>query len=204
MKTNKYQWMKDLHLMTFVFVWLGILYLLILVFLWRIPICISSVFVIIIIFFAPQPFYSWERRKEKSDHIEFIMMMVILSCSSQWLTEAAFGRTLCICVFWPCICILALLMLCSCFVKPYFFTNKSCISWWIIIDHSMQHWLHWVHNCKSIIIWKEVFKCRIKRTGISPQPTAEIILNIMLKNTIPDGGVAPRHLLSLDWVTRKD
>ena len=117
MKTMKYQWMKDLHLMKFVFVWLGILYLLILVF------------------------------------------------SSQWLTEAAFVRTLCICVFWPCICILALLMLCSCFVKPYFFTNKSCISWWIIIDHSMQHWLHWVHNYKSIIIWKEVFKCRIKRTG---------------------------------------
>ena len=52
-------------------------------------------------------------RKEKSDHLEFILMMVILSCSSRWLTEAAFGRTLCICVFWPCICILALLLLCE-------------------------------------------------------------------------------------------
>ena len=101
--------------LTFVFVCLGILYLLIFVFLCRIHICILSVFVIIIIiFFALQPSYSWERRKEKSDHLEFIMMMVILSCSSQWLTEAAFVRTLCICVFWPCICILALLMLCSC------------------------------------------------------------------------------------------
>ena len=60
--------MKDLHLMTFVFVCLGILYLLIFVFLCRIPICILSVFVIIIIFFfALQPYYSWEQRKEKSD-----------------------------------------------------------------------------------------------------------------------------------------
>ena len=68
MKTTKYQWMKDLHWMTFVFLWLGILYLLIFEFLWRIPICISSVFVIINIFFAPQPCYLWERRKEKSDY----------------------------------------------------------------------------------------------------------------------------------------
>ena len=92
MKTNKYQWMKDLHLMTFVFVCLGILYLLIFVFLCRIPICILSVFVIIIIiFFALQPCYSWERRKEKSDHLEFIMMMVIFSCSSRgWLKFLAF------------------------------------------------------------------------------------------------------------------
>ena len=92
-------------------------------------------FVIIIIFFPPRPCYSWERRKEKSD--QFIMMMVILSCSSQWLTEAAFGRTLCICVFWPCIFILALFF---CSVKPYSFTKKFCIPWWIIIiDPSMQH-----------------------------------------------------------------
>ena len=64
--------------------------------------------------------------------------MAILSCSSQWLTEAAFGRTLCICVFWPCICILALFF---CSVKPYFIRKKCCIPWWIIIDHSMQHWI---------------------------------------------------------------
>jgi hypothetical protein len=30
---------------------------------------ILSVFVIIIIFFPSQPCYSWERRKEKSDHV---------------------------------------------------------------------------------------------------------------------------------------
>ena len=29
-------------------------------------------------------------------------------------------------------------------------------------------------------------------------------LNLLEENTIPDGGVAPRHLLRLDWVTRKD
>ena len=62
--------------------------------------------------------------------------MVMLSGSSWSLTEAAFGRTLCICVFWPCICILALFF---CSVKPYFIRKKCCIPWWIIIDPSMQH-----------------------------------------------------------------
>ena len=95
--------------------------------------------------------------------IMMIMMMVILSRSSQWLAEAAFGHTLCICVFSPCICILALF---SCSVKPYFFTKKFCIPWWIIIDPSMQHCI----GCIECLIanlssfwWK--FRCRTKRTG---------------------------------------
>ena len=53
--------------------------------------------------------------------------MVILSCSSRWLTEAVFGRTLCICVFLPCICILALLLLCEAIFRHkqilYFMVN---------------------------------------------------------------------------------
>ena len=136
MKTNKYQWMKDLHLMTFVC--LDILYLLIFVFLCRIPVSIY-LFVIIIIFFSSSTLL-FMRTKEREIiscfWLEFIMMMVILSCSSQWLTEDALGRTLCICVFFPCICILALFF---CSLKPYFFTKKFCIPWWIIIDPSMQH-----------------------------------------------------------------
>ena len=42
-----------------------------------------------------------EREIRSCFWLEFIMMMVILSCSSQWLTEDALGRTLCICVFFP-------------------------------------------------------------------------------------------------------
>ena len=96
-------------------------------------------FVIIIIFFSSSTLL-FMRTKEREIiscfWLEFIMMMVILSCSSQWLTEDAVGRTLCICVFFPCICILALFF---CSLKPYFFTKKFCIPWWIIIDPSMQH-----------------------------------------------------------------
>ena len=122
-------------------------------------------FVIIIIFFSSSTLL-FMRTKEREIiscfWLEFIMMMVILSCSSQWLTEDALGRTLCICLFFPCICILALFF---CSVKPYFFTKKFCIPWWIIIDPSMQHWLHGVLNCKFIIILMDVFRCRTKTTG---------------------------------------
>ena len=96
-------------------------------------------FVMIIIFFSSLTLLvmkTKEREIRSCFWLEFIMMMAILSCSSQWLTEAAFGRTLCICVFWPCICILALFF---CSVKPYFIRKKCCIPWWIIIDPSMQH-----------------------------------------------------------------
>ena len=96
-------------------------------------------FVIIIIFFSSSTLL-FMRTKEREIiscfWLEFIMMMVILSCSSQWQTEDALGHTLCICVFFPCICILALFF---CSLKPYFFTKKFCIPWWIIIDPSMQH-----------------------------------------------------------------
>ena len=144
MKTNKYQWMKHLHLMTFVY--LGILYLLIFVFLCRIFICILSVCHNYHIFFLLNPvshMKTKERKIRSCFWLEFIMTMAILSCSSQWLTEAAFGRTLCICVCWPCICILALFF---CSVKPYFIRKKCCIPWWIIIDPSMQHLCGYDHK----------------------------------------------------------
>ena len=50
-----------------------------------------------------------------------------------------------------------------------------------------------------------------KKTFLLPSHLTSIQCNVitmeqgkLLKNTIPDGGVAPRHLLRLDWVTRKD
>ena len=139
MKTNKYQWIKHLHLMTFVY--LGILYLLIFVFLCRIPVCILSVCHNNHIFLLLNSVS--HENEGKRNQIMFLIRIfyddgntVLQASSSQWLTEAAFGRTLCICVFWPCICILALFF---CSVKPYFIRKKYCIPWWIIIDSSMQH-----------------------------------------------------------------
>ena len=73
MKTNKYQWIKDLHLMTFVC--LGILYLLIFVFLCRIPICILSVCHSYHIFLPPQPCQSWKRRKKESNRNRYLFQI---------------------------------------------------------------------------------------------------------------------------------
>ena len=164
MKTNKYQWMKDLHLMTFVY--LGILYLLIFVFSCRIPICIY-LFVILSYFFSSSTVLfmkTKEREIRSSFWLGFVVMMVILSCSSQWLTEDALGRTLCI---W---CILAL-YLHSCsfllFCEAIFLHKEILYSmvnyYWSF--HATLHWLHGVLNCKFIIILMEVFRCRTKTTG---------------------------------------
>ena len=102
MKSNKYHLTKDLHL--FVWVFCNCLFL----YFWcRIPICILSVCHNYQFFSSSTLLFirTQEREIRPCFLLEFIMMM---SWSSQWLTKAAFGRTLCI---W---CILALyLYFCS-------------------------------------------------------------------------------------------
>ena len=60
-------------------------------------------------------------------------------------------------------------------------------------------------------LWALFFRADLSKFAKSPfwryiYISAQSILasNKLLNNTIPDGGVAPRHLLRLDWVTRKD
>ena len=121
-------------------------------------------FAIIVIFFSSSTLL-FMRTKEREIiscfWLEFIMMMVILSCSSQWLTEDALGRTLCIFSLYLHSCSFLL------FFEAIFLHKEILYSmvnyYWSF--HATLHWLNWVLNCKSIIILMEVFRCRTKTTG---------------------------------------
>ena len=89
-----------------------------------------------------------------SSYLHYMMFQTIQTIYFLWGYDPGNMSVSFIAELSPVYCCLVAFLLCSCSVKPYFFTNKFCISSWIIIDPYMQHWLHWVHNCKSIIIWK--------------------------------------------------
>ena len=115
--------MKDLHLMTFVC--LDILYLLIFVFLCRIS--ILSVCHNHHIFFLLDPVI--HENEGKRNKIMFLFRIhyddgnTVLFIS---VAEDALGRTLCICVFFPCICILAFFLL---FFEAIFLHKEILYSW---------------------------------------------------------------------------
>ena len=164
MKTNKYQWMKDFHLMTFVC--LNILYLLIFVFLCRIPISILSVCHNHHIFFLLDPVI--HENEGKRNHIMFLIRIhyddgntVLFISVADWRCTWAYFVYLCIFPLYLHFCSFLL------FFEAIFLHKEILYSivnyYWSF--HATLHWLHGVLNCKFIIILMEVFRCRTKTTG---------------------------------------
>ena len=164
MKTNKYQLMKHLHLMTFVY--LGILYLLILYF------CagflfVFYLFVIIIIFFFLLNPVSHENEGKRNQIMFLIRIHYDDGNTVLFISVADWS---CIWAYFMYLFILAL-YLHSCSFLLFFeaiFLHKEILYsmvnyYWSF--HATLHWLNWVLNCKSIIILMEVFRCRTKTTG---------------------------------------
>ena len=164
MKTNKYQLMKHLHLMTFVY--LGILYLLILYF------CagflfVFYLFVIIIIFFFLLNPVSHENEGKRNQIMFLIRIHYDDGNTVLFISVADWS---CIWAYFMYLFILAL-YLHSCSFLLFFeaiFLHKEILYsmvnyYWSF--HATLHWLHGVLNCKFIIILMEVFRCRTKTTG---------------------------------------
>ena len=166
MKTNKYQWMKHLHLMTFVY--LGILYLLIFVFLCRIPICILSVCHNYHIFFLLNPFS--HENEGKRNQIMFLIRIHYDDGNTVLFISVADWS--CIWAYFMYLCILALYLHSSSFLLfcEAIFHQKEMLYSMVNYYWSLQatlHWLNWVHNCKSIMILMEVLK-RKKKDWLMP------------------------------------
>ena len=189
MKTNKYQWMKDLHLMTFVC--LDILCLLIFVFLCNIPISILSVCHNHHISFLLDPVI--HENEGKRNQIMFLIRIHYDDGNTVLFISVADWS--CIWAYFMYLCILALYLHSSSFLlfcEAIFHQKEMLYSmvnyYWSL--HATLHWLNWVLNCKSIIILMEVFRCRTKRTGYDHKQLLKLYwIECKMKCLPPDGAL---------------